>query len=199
MKIPWAAVGCWIGIGLLPVVEWLTAPPWAWDRAALSLFARLRNPTLDAFFLAVTWAGSLYLLMPVTAVIVLRSIRQGQPRAAWLLGMSVVGASLVTRIMKLQLARPRPDVHAALTAIPIDASFPSAHTAQITAFVVATLSLQSCGRALWMALIGIVLATAVGLSRIYLQVHYASDVLAGALLGVFWAWGVRRCQQAFHL
>lgn len=196
MKVSWATVGCWIGIGLLPVVEWLTAPPWAWDRAALSLFARLRNPALDDFFLAVTWAGSLYLLMPITAVMVFRLLRQGQPRSAWLLSISVVGASLVAHIMKLLLARPRPDLHAALTAMPADASFPSAHTAQITAFVVATLSLRSRRHALWTALIGMAFITAVGLSRIYLQVHYASDVVAGGLLGVCWAWGIRR---SFHL
>jgi len=197
LKVPWAIVGYWIGIGLLPVVEWLTAPPWAWDRAALALSAHLRNPALDAFFLAVTWAGSLYLLVPLTAVLVLRWHRLGQPQAAWLLSLSVIGASLVAHGMKLLLARPRPTLHAALTAMPADASFPSAHTAQITAFVVATLALRCRGRTPWTVANGMALITVVGISRIYLQVHYASDVVAGALLGALWALGLRRCQQAF--
>lgn len=134
--------------------------------------------------------------MPVTVVMVFRLLRQGQPRAAWLLSMSVVGASLVTHIMKLLLARPRLDLHAALTAMPADASFPGAHVAQITAFVVAILFLSSRESAFGTASIGMVLTTAVGLSRIYLQVHYTSDVVAGALLGVFWVCGIR---QSFQL
>ncbi|MBS3965247.1 MAG: phosphatase PAP2 family protein [Methylomonas sp.] len=196
MKTAWATVACWLGIGLLPVVERLTAPPWGADEAVLAFFVRLHHPALDGFFIAATWAGSLYLLMPLTVVMVLCFIRRGQASAAWLLGLSVTGVSVLAHGMKLMLERPRPSLYASLTALPADASFPSAHTAQITAFVVAVLSL--CVRGNWLAWIGIVLAVAVGLSRIYLQVHYASDVLAGVLLGVFWAGGIRQCQRWIH-
>ena len=64
--------------------------------------------------------------------------------------------------------------------MPGDFSYPSAHTVQITAFalaVILTLVLPA-QRAWWFALVFIIVVT-VGASRLYLQVHFPSDVLAG--------------------
>ena len=74
--------------------------------------------------------------------------------------------------------------------MPPDYSFPSAHTAQAASFfialgLVATRNLpMKTGVAVWLCC-GLLISF-VGLSRIYLQVHYISDVIAGATLGVAW-------------
>ncbi len=188
----WLAALYWTGLALLlPVIEWLTAPPSAWDRALLSAAARLRNAWLDGFFLAVTWAGSLRLLIPVTAVAIGWLVKQRRRGDAWLLALSLAGASSIAHAMKPLFDRPRPDLYPSLVPIPSGGSFPSAHTAQITACVVAVLLLRLGGKyASWVAFAGIALAAAVGASRVYLQVHHPSDVEAGALLAVFWVLGL---------
>jgi undecaprenyl-diphosphatase len=183
----------WTGLALLlTALERLTAPPWAFDRAWLDGAARLRNVWLDGFFRAVTWAGSLYLLLPVMAVAIGWLLRRRRRDDAWLLGLSLAGASAIAHVSKPLFDRARPDLYPPLVPIPADAAFPSAHAAQIAACVVAALLLRLGGRyASWAAFAGIALAVAVGLSRVYLQVHYASDVVAGVLLASFWVLGLK--------
>lgn len=95
---------------------------------------------------------------------------------------------------KLLVERPRPDLFPALVAMPQDASFPSAHAMQVTAFLAAWL-LAAARRPL--AAGAVVAATAavlaVALSRIYLQVHFPSDVAFGMVAAVLW---VLACERA---
>ena len=92
-------------------------------------------------------------------------------------------ASLLAHLLKEAFARQRPPVDdpslGSLTAIPGNPSFPSGHSA--TAFAAATAVAILCPR-LRLPALGI--AAAVGVSRIYLRVHFPLDVLAGAVLGV---------------
>jgi len=73
--------------------------------------------------------------------------------------------------------------------MPSDWSFPSAHTAQATAFFMSvTLIAFQALPPVWanlFALLSLLLVGIVGYSRIYLQVHYVSDVLAGIFLAAF--------------
>jgi len=69
-----------------------------------------------------------------------------------------------------------------LVACPTDASFPSGHTASSFAAVGA---LRAAGSRLWLP--GLALAVLIAVSRLYLYVHWPTDVLFGALLG--WALG----------
>ncbi|MEW6038387.1 MAG: phosphatase PAP2 family protein [Pseudomonadota bacterium] len=188
----------WTGLALLlPVTERLTAPPCAFDRAWLDGAARLRSVRLDGFFLAITWAGSLYLLLPATLAAIGWLMRRRRWSDARLLGLSLAGASAIAHGMKPLFGRARPDLYPPLVPVPADASFPSAHAAQITACVVAVLVLRVGGKyASWAASAGITLAAAVGLSRVYLQVHYASDVAAGVLLALFWVLGLEALLKA---
>jgi membrane-associated phospholipid phosphatase len=64
------------------------------------------------------------------------------------------------------------------------ASFPSGHTT--TAFAIATI-MALHARKQWMAILYLVLAICVGYSRIYLGQHFPQDVLAGSIIGVFFA------------
>ena len=86
------------------------------------------------------------------------------------------------KVLKMRVSRVRPFVAlpavAMLIALPDEFSFPSGHTA--AAFLVATVVGFSCA-ALFFPLLA--LAMLIGISRVYLGVHYPTDVVAGAVLG----------------
>jgi len=150
---------------------------------------------MDLFFLSVTWFGSLFLLLPIVLVLAVRLLHSHRIADALLLLGGLGGASLLVHGLKRLIARPRPPVQELLVSMPSDFSFPSAHTAQITA--VACACALVIGKdlpvrhtvLLWLGM-G-TLALLVGISRNYLRVHYISDVVAGALLGTAWVFFLR--------
>jgi len=157
---------------------------------------------MDYFFLALTWLGSLLVLLPsgVAGVGLLRRVLT--PADIGLIIGGLLGASVLTHILKLMVSRPRPViVEDMIVAMPADFSFPSAHTAQAVSFFLAlalvvnrTLPVKN-GAVVW--LFCVLIAALVGYSRIYLKVHYISDVVAGALLAIFWImllnWFIHSC------
>ncbi len=161
----------------------------ALDRAGLEFAHGLRTPVLDSAMHAITWAGSLWLLLPLTALAGLHLAARGTPRAGLFLLGSLLGASALSHLVKLILARPRPDLFPSGLPLPLDWSYPSAHTMQ--AFAIAT-AIVLLARRPHSALVAILLggASVVSVSRIYLQVHYPSDVIAGMLAAIFWVAGL---------
>ncbi|WP_445367291.1 phosphatase PAP2 family protein [Methylomonas sp. BW4-1] len=154
----------------------------------------IRSILLDRFFAAITWAGSLFILAPITAVLSGVLVRNSRIKEAGLMVLSLTGVALFSRIAKLWFARPRPDFFPVVGEIPLDASFPSAHTAQIVAFATALCWMCNPDKLglNFYALTGFTLLTVslVAVSRVYLQVHFPSDVIAGALLGLLWVLGL---------
>ncbi|KAB2887446.1 MAG: phosphatase PAP2 family protein [Desulfobulbaceae bacterium] len=143
---------------------------------------------MDTFFSTITWLGSLYLLLPSAVLICLLLIRSGRPRDAFLLGISLASTSIVVHIIKLAIRRPRPAISEPVVPMPPDWSFPSAHTAQASAFFLA-LSLIAARHLpphwlLPITLCSLLTVTGVGYSRFYLRVHYTSDILAGAGIAI---------------
>lgn len=119
-----------------------------------------------------------------------RRIREGL-----FLGLALVGTIVIVHVSKLVAARPRPADINAVIAMPWDLSFPSAHSAQIVAVVLASLIVVSrlaIGWLKWLIPIGALCVLLVATSRIYLQVHYPSDVLAGTLAAGLWVFGLAK-------
>ncbi len=156
------------------------------DRSGLGLAHALRSAWLDRLMPAVTWFGSLVLLLPLTGWVAWRLFRDGRRRAAGFVTLALLGASALGHLVKLGVARPRPDLFA-WVAMPESWSYPSSHAMQVTAVALALILVV--GRRLWIApLLFVVLL--VGASRVYLQVHFPSDVIAGTLAAALWVGGL---------
>jgi len=151
------------------------------DSTLLATFAAWRSPPADAFFLTLTWLGSLWVLLPLALVIAAAGALRGEPRLGPLVGL--LAASLASHVLKRLFERERPQLFEALATLPDEPSFPSSHAAQATAFALLLAFLAPAPLrplALALATAG---AVGVGVSRAWLQVHWPSDVVAGWLLG----------------
>ncbi len=125
--------------------------------------------------------GIIYILI-IAALFVFGKER----RNTLILGTSLVSAFTASHLLKLCFNRPRPYIELGLNITvsdPIGSSFPSAHSAVAFAFAIPIFILYIKKNKPF-ALINVLFACVVAFSRIWLCVHYLSDVLTGALLGV---------------
>ncbi|MCM2288119.1 MAG: phosphatase PAP2 family protein [Sulfuritalea sp.] len=163
----------------------------ALDVAGLATLNAWRTGWLDRGFMILTWLGSLYVLLPAAVLLAWRARRASLPRAAAFVPAALIGAAILARLAKLGIERPRPDLFPALITMPDDASFPSAHAMQATALVAAWLLRSGARFAYGEALAGVLLVAAVAFSRVYLQVHFPSDVALGMVAALLWVMALR--------
>jgi undecaprenyl-diphosphatase len=137
-----------------------------------------------------SWLGGWIGLTALGIVVAVVLVRE----RAWLdLGFflaAYVGSQLVVALLKDWFDRARPDLGSAVP-LPGSAAFPSGHAmagaASLGALaVLASERLPSHRGRVWLWSIVAILAMAVGLSRIALNVHFVTDVLAGWCLGIAW-------------
>ncbi|MFO1277181.1 MAG: phosphatase PAP2 family protein [Sphaerotilus natans] len=184
-------LGLAAGLALCPAGTCRTLAP---DRAGLALFHALRSDSADRLAATLTWAGSLALLLPAALARAAWLRRRQRPwHEAAFVPAALLGTTLLVHAVKLGVMRPRPDLFPTGLPLPPDLSFPSAHTAQALALVLA-LWLQP-GRprpaARWLAA-GLMLAGAVAATRLQLQVHWPTDLIGGALMAAVWVLALAR-------
>jgi membrane-associated phospholipid phosphatase len=191
-----------LGAACLAAGAWLVCPDGlcivsGFDLAGLGLAHQLRNPTLDGLMTIITSFGSIWLLLPLASAGAAWLWLRGRRRESGFLLLALLGATALAQLVKLWVARPRPDVYAIPLPMPVDLSFPSAHSMQAAALAMALFLVLTRQRPEWrdsrsiaLAMLLAALVVSVGLSRIYLQVHFPSDVLAGLLAGAFWVFGL---------
>jgi undecaprenyl-diphosphatase len=137
----------------------------------------------------ISWCGKPPVLWAIVGVAAVFALRQGAPRlTAFLLATTISGGVLST-IVKVLVDRPRPHVdHPIATAM--GKSFPSGHALSSTVCYGAVLLafLPVVPRRWRHVTVGLVaaLVLAIGTSRLFLGVHFLSDVLAGYVLGLAW-------------
>jgi membrane-associated phospholipid phosphatase len=151
------------------------------DQGLVDLAPSFEHPWLTAVFLLLSaWWVKGPLLVGLGLCCDLQ--RRRLPLTFLAAAVATGAASLVAHVLKEAFDRARPPVAdpglGSLTPLPDNPSFPSGHSA--TAFAAAT-AVAILSPRLRPAALGI--AAAVGLSRIYLRVHFPIDVLAGALIG----------------
>jgi undecaprenyl-diphosphatase len=162
---------------------------------------------LRAGALDITALGSPTVLGLVTLAVCGFLVLQRLPRTAAFVFVATTGGWLANSLLKDLFQRPRPDVVPHLRDV-MSLSFPSGH-AMTSAAVYLTLGALSMrvvgGRVtkLYCMAVAMGISILVGLSRIFLGVHYPTDVLAGWLAGLTWAlacWTVeRRIERAAGL
>lgn len=149
----------------------------------LNWIQELHTPLGDMFWPALTKlgnAGMIWILLAVVLLLIPGTRRSGLILAAALL----VDMILCNGLLKPLIARIRPyEVNTAVTLLvakPTDFSFPSGHTA--AAFTSAAALFFAGEKRLWKA--AFVLAVLLAFSRLYLYVHYPTDVMGGMIIGI---------------
>ena len=151
--------------------------------AFLDMLQGIRTPILDYIMCFIThWgdAGAVWIVMALVLLIIPRTRKCGIVLAVSL----CIDAILCNGMLKNIAARMRPcDVNTyvqLLIARPADYSFPSGHTA--TSFAAVSALYFGGGKRLWK--ISLVPACLIAFSRMYLYVHYPTDVLGGIVVGI---------------
>lgn len=149
----------------------------------LDFLQTIHTPLLDkilAFITSLGNAGIIWIVLAVVLLILPKTRKTGIIVAAALL-MDLVLCNL---ILKNLVARVRPyDVNTAIAILikkPLDFSFPSGHTA--ASFAAMTALFLAKMKKAWIA--ALVLAVLIAFSRLYFYVHYPTDVLGGAVVGI---------------
>jgi len=177
----------------------------AFDRAVLEAMRTngdLSDPIgpqwLEASARDITALGSYAFLGILTTTLVGYLLLVRQRNKAALIAIAMIGASLINNGAKVLFERARPEIQTTVKVF--SSSYPSGH-ATLTAAVFLTLGAllaqmhRAPGIKVYFTLLAVLLTAVVGISRIYLGVHYASDVLAGWMVGSAWAllcWTVMR-------
>ena len=156
----------------------------SWDSSVLRLAAEQRSGPLNASFAVVTQLGSTPVMTAAAGLLMLYLALRRRPRDTLFVGVAVGGAALLNVVVKDLFRRPRPDLFHPL-AHAGGFAFPSGHTMSSMALAIAVIALTWHTRRRWPALAAaIVFALLVGVSRVYLGVHYPSDVVAGWALSL---------------
>jgi undecaprenyl-diphosphatase len=154
------------------------------DHAVHESLMALRSPAADSLMVFITMFGDTWVLIGVSLVVMLLLLQQ-HPATAWHWLAAVAFAFIVVFLLKHGLRVPRPQ-----EVTTGGWSFPSGHTLKSTViygFLALLLStpLKSSGRMLVYAGTAAVVAM-IGFSRLYLGVHWFSDVVAGWSIGILW-------------
>ncbi len=147
----------------------------------LKLFLPLQNIVLDTIFVFVTMLFDNGYL-PIAVSVILLCIPKYRKTGVRILLALLIGLIIGNLILKPLITRIRPFEYTNISLLipkPEDYSFPSGHTQAAFAFAASIyISHKKAG------IFTYILAVLVGLSRMYLMVHYPTDILSGMLLGI---------------
>ena len=162
----------------------------AFDRDVTMAIELEHTPALNRIAVAVTFFGDHRFLLPATLAVTASLLLMKHRVSAILFFGVVIGGWLLESLIKIVYHRARPDLWPALVTEKTF-SFPSGHATMSTLFygavaaLVLHLSRNRTVRAVTLALATLVIL-GVCYSRIYLGAHWATDVVAGMLIGLFW-------------
>ena len=161
-------------------------------RAAVHQFA---SPLLTGIMRGFSCVGSTIALTIGTIFVVVRFVMRRLKREAKLFAITMIGAAVLNITLKLAFKRPRPVPFFNLTP-PESYSFPSGHSltsavffGALAAILTARIKSKRVRMGVW--IVSTAMFLLIGLSRIYLGVHYTTDVIAGFAAALIWILVVR--------
>jgi len=182
------AVFSWLGRDVILGVTWPL------DGAIRNGIHAIATPGLTRVMIAASLYGGPSGLVPLGIILALVFLFRRWHRGALLIGVTMAGAGLLDSILKQIFGRARPSAFFDYP-LPASLSFPSGH-AFFSASFLGGFAVLISGRVksrmlrvlLWVFTIALILL--IGFSRVYLGVHYPSDVLAGYAAAVVWVTAV---------
>lgn len=169
-----------------------------WDEAVLRAFRNPADPAdplgprwLEIMFVDITSLGSTTVLTLISLVVVGFLVIERKRATALLVVISVAGGSALSLALKSGFDRPRPDLVAHLVDVHT-LSFPSGHAmlSAVTYLTLGALLARSQPKRrirIYILSVAVLLTLMIGFSRIFLGVHWPTDVLAGWCVGSAWA------------
>jgi len=184
-----AAIGTW---GFAEIAETVLAGrTQAFDESVLRWIGAHHTPLLDSAMLEITALGTGTVVVMIVGIAALFLILTRHKYSGLLLLVATAGGGILGMVLKLRFDRPRPHIFTWGTQA-ISSSFPSGHAMSATivyatvAYLAARLQKHNWSRWLTMLAAALVIAL-ICFSRLYLGVHYPSDVVAGVVIGLSWA------------
>jgi membrane-associated phospholipid phosphatase len=172
-----------IAVATLPLIT-------DWDSIILKKVHNLQSIELDQIAIALTQTARGIAITAITSLLSIGLVWWKQWRSLGYVWLVIIGSGLINFLAKLLFHRHRPDLW--VSPLPqSDFSFPSGHAMLSMSLVMAIAILipQKHWRLIWLFTCGFWLM-AIAWTRLYLGVHYPSDILGGWALAIAWAMGV---------
>lgn len=198
------SLGLLTSIGVLVFLAWLAdevlkGDTRAFDDATRSAVHQLASPPLTTVMRGISFLGSTRFLFAATTVVVLTFVFRRWKREAILMTATMIGAAILNVTLKLAFKRMRPEPFFDLPT-PRGFSFPSGHSLASFCFfgalaVLLSARIKSRRLRFLISSSAAVIIFLVGLSRIYLGVHFPTDVIAGFTAALIWIGAVRFVEE----
>lgn len=166
---------------------WQQGKGFVWDVPVLTHVHATANPMLDQLALTLTPLGIGWGILPTLTILGGLLVYQRRWRSLLYLIITPIGSALLNRTLKLHFHRERPHLWDVFTP-DLSYAFPSGHAMGSASLVMVCLGLAWYTPWRWLVLpLGSLYLLLIGWTRIYLGMHYPSDILAGWLLTIAWA------------
>lgn len=182
------ALFSWLGVGVL------AGEIYPLDEHLRTTLHGMASPALTRLMWATSAVTAPKYLVPAGLLLALAFLLRGWPRGALLIIVTMVGAGVLDLWLKATFGRIRPAPFFGYP-LPKSAGFPSGHAlfavcffGGLAALLSARLRTHGARAAVWA--VAVMLIVLVGISRVYLGVHYPSDVVAGYAAGFVWVTAV---------
>ncbi len=163
------------------------ADPLGFDEPLLRFAHDAGSPAMDGLMQVASGLGFAWGVIPSDLILFAVLVALGHLRRGLFFGLAIGGSALLNMAAKAVFARERPDLWLSI-APEHTFSFPSGHAMGSATLVAAVVLLAWPTAWRWpVAALGVGFALWVGASRVYLGVHYPSDILAGWTAAVAWA------------
>lgn len=161
------------------------------DDAIMHWVGAHQTPRLEAVMLEVTALGTGTVVGMIVLITGMFLWLNHHRHSALLLIVATLGGLVLDNLLKIGFNRPRPQIfewgtHAASSSFPSGHAMSSVIVYGTVAYLAARLQRNVHARILTFVLAAMIIAM-ISISRVYLGVHYPSDILAGVLIGIAWA------------